>query len=607
MSDDLHLQLRAELDDLGRRGLRRETVLDGCVDGLDFGSNDYLRLSRDPEIADAMIAAVREYGVGGRSARLLKGGSPLHEQCEAALAEWLGAEAALLFPSGYQANVGLVSAMVGRGDAIISDRENHASLIDAARLSRARIYVHEHCDLADLERALRAASGARRRLVLTEGVFSMSGDLAPLAEIDELCRKYDAWLIVDEAHSVGVLGERGRGAWDLASVPPQDRLLARVVTGGKALGVAGALVAGSVTVREQLIHRARSFLFTTAPPPSLAGGLLAAIARCQKADAERESVLARAQQLASLLGMPAPAAAIVPVLVGDADLAVQLAKQLAAAGFYAPAVRPPTVAVGASGLRAVCHADHRSEDVERLASVLKQHRSQAACVPVEPPVASVPATCILGTDTGVGKTVVSAILLRAARTVGNARYWKPVQTGDDDDTRTVAQLAAAESGALLPNHLSFALPASPHAAAAVEGRSVSLTDLQGVLRGHRSDHSSSHVLLEFAGGLLVPLSLDPLVTQADWLAGMDAQVVLVARSGLGTLNHTMLTIEALQARRLRPAALFLVGEPHPSNRATLAETSGVAHIYEVSHWDDVTTARIDAWLADNDVVRLFRG
>lgn len=607
MSDDLHLQLRAELDDLGRRGLRRETVLDGQIDGLDFGSNDYLRLSRDPEIAAAMIAAVREYGVGGRSARLLKGGSPLHEQCEAALAEWLGVEAALLFPSGYQANVGLVAAMVGRGDAVISDRDNHASLIDAARLSRAQIYVHGHCDLADLERALRAAAGARRRLVLTEGVFSMSGDAAPLAEIDELCRRYDAWLIVDEAHSVGVLGEKGRGAWDLASVGSGDRLLARVVTGGKALGVAGAFVAASTTVREQLIHRARSFLFTTAPPPALAGGLLAAIARCQDADAARGSVLARAQQLASLLGMSAPAAAIVPVLVGDADLAVQLAKQLAGAGFYTPAVRPPTVAVGASGLRAVCHADHSSEDVERLASLLKLHRSQAVAAPIEAPVARVPATCVVGTDTGVGKTVVSAILLRAARTVANARYWKPVQTGDDDDTQTVAELADAPADALLPNHLSFELPASPHAAAAVEERSVSLLDLQSVLQEHRADQSSSHVLVEFAGGLLVPLSLEPLVMQADWLAGMGAQVVLVARSGLGTLNHTMLTIEALQSRRLRPAALFLVGEPHPSNRATLAEISGVDQIFEVPRWDEVTTVQIDAWLAENDAARMFRG
>ena len=191
----------------------------------------------------------------------------------------------MLFPSGYQANLGLLGALVGRGDAVISDRDNHASLIDAARLSRARVHVHEHCDLDDLERALRDSAGARRRLVLTEGVFSMAGDAAPLEAIDELCREYDAWWVVDEAHSVGVLGDNGAGACANLAADGGHRLLARVVTGGKALGVAGAFVVGSETLRAQLIHRARSFLFTTAPSPALAGALLAAIARCRDGSA----------------------------------------------------------------------------------------------------------------------------------------------------------------------------------------------------------------------------------------------------------------------------------------------------------------------------------
>lgn len=606
MHQALDQELRAELDALQRRGLRRETVLDGRIEGIDFGSNDYLGLSRDPTIAEAMIAAVHEYGVGGRSARLLKGGSPLHERCEVALARWLGADAALLFPSGYQANVGLVGALVGRGDAVISDRDNHASLIDAARLSRARIHVHEHCDLSDLERALRVSAGARRRLVLTEGIFSMAGDAAPLAEIDELCRKHDAWLVVDEAHSVGLLGEHGAGAWAKAAIRGEHRLLARVVTGGKALGVAGAFVAGSATLREQLIHRARSFLFTTAPQPALAGALIAAIARCQEADAERTAVTSHALELARLLDLRQPAAAIVPVPVGDADAASRLARELAASGFYAPAVRPPTVADGDSRLRLVCHADHRIEDVTRLAAVVADKlrlRDDQGCTVARQ---RAPVTCVIGTDTGVGKTVVSAVLLRAACSVGAARYWKPVQTGDDDDTATVTELANASAAMLLPNHLSYALPASPHAAAAAENCSVQLAELQNALHRHRAEPPDSHVIVEFAGGLLVPLSLEPAVMQADWLASMDAQVVLVARSGLGTLNHTMLTMEALRARGLRAAALFLVGERHPSNREALGALAGIDRIYEVPHWQTLSADVIDAWLQDNDVARLFR-
>lgn len=606
VQDAFDQELRAELAALQRRGLKRDTVLDGQAGGVDFGSNDYLGLSRDPAIADAMIAAVREYGVGGRSARLLKGGSPLHEECEAAAADWLDAEAALLFPSGYQANLGLVGSVVGRGDAVISDRDNHASLIDAARLSRARVHVHDHCDLRGIERALRQSAGARRRLVLTEGVFSMAGDAAPLQAIDELCREHDAWLIVDEAHSVGVLGPKGAGAWSDLAIDEGHRLLARLVTGGKSLGVAGAFVVGSVTLREQLIHRARSFLFTTAPPPALAGALLAAIAQCTGASRARQALMGNAQQLARLLGLPAPAAAIVPVPIGDAGAASRLASKLAESGFYAPAVRPPTVAAGDSRLRLVCHADHRPEDIDRLAKLvaeeLPRHQDNSE---VAPP-ARAPATCVVGTDTGVGKTVVSAVLLRAACSVCAARYWKPVQTGSDDDTATVAELADASPEMLLPNHLSYALAASPHAAAAAEDRSVQLAELQGLLHQHRMQDGDGHVIVEFAGGLLVPLSLKPAVTQADWLAGMDAQVVLVARSGLGTLNHTMLTIEALRTRGLRAAALFLVGEPHPSNREALAALSGIDCIFELPLWRSLSTEVMDAWLQDNDVARLFR-
>ena len=609
MQGGLDCQLQAELDERAQQGLKRATLLDGQIDGVDFGSNDYLGLARDPIIAKAMVAAVQRYGVGGRSARLLSGGSPLHEQCERSVAAWLGSEAALLFPSGYQANVGLLCSLVGRGDAIISDRDNHASLIDAARLSRARILVHDHLDLGDLERALRDAAGARRRLVVTEGVFSMEGDTAPLLAIERLCREYDAWLIVDEAHSVGLLGPEGAGAWAQHSSSQDtsgDRLCARVVTGGKALGVAGAFVVGSQTLRDQLIHKARSFLFTTAPPPALAGALLAAVGVCRQAEAQRAAVFSNAHQLAQALGLPEPAAAIVPVPIGDAAVAAELATELKRQGFYAPSVRPPTVAHGASRLRLVCHAKHSSSEIADLAQHIRSRISERVSDAVKEQPLRSSLTCVVGTDTDVGKTVVSAILLRAAISQGPARYWKPVQTGDDDDTASVAQLAAALPSQLLPNLVSFPLPASPHAAAAAAGSSVDVADLQQALDEHRASHSDSHLLLEFAGGLLVPFALDPLVTQADWLTSMGAQVVLVARAGLGTLNHTMLTIEAMRRRNLKPAALFLVGEQHRSNSEALRAMSSIQRVYEVPHFPSLNTASIDAWLDDHDITGLFR-
>ena len=598
----LDAELQAGLDERARRGLARRTTLDGPLPGVDFGSNDYLGLAGDPSIAAAMTAAL-EHGVGGRSARLLAGGSPLHERCEAALAEWVGAEAALLFPSGYQANVGLVGALVGRGDAVLSDRDNHASLIDGARLSRARVLVHEHCDLGDLERALRAASGARRRLVLTEGVFSMGGDRAPLREIDELCRRYDAWLVVDEAHAAGLLGPRGAGAWADADVDGAHRLCARVVTGGKSLGVSGAFVASSATMRAHLIHAARSFLFSTAPPPPVAGALLAAIDACSRGDELRSRALGNARRLASMLELPEPAGAIVPFCTGDSAGAAALAAELQEAGFYAPAVRPPTVPAAAAGLRLVCRATQFHEDIDRLAALLRERKpSVVARVPAEPRDARV--TCVAGTDTGVGKTVVSALLLRAALRRGPASYWKPLQTGDDDDTATVAELSEAPEASMLPNHAHFPLPASPHEAAAAAGGRVDRAALDADYRRHRAG-VEGRLLVEFAGGLHVPIDMQPPLLQLDWLACMGADVVLVARSGLGTLNHTLLSVESLRARGLTPRALLPVGERLPSNFETLRTLSGTERCYEVPMFDDLTPAALDAWLDGNDLSELF--
>ena len=599
----LDAELRAALDERAAQGLARATTLDGVVQGLDFGSNDYLGLAGDEELLRALSAAAA-HGVGGRASRLLCGGSPLHEECEASLADWLGAEAALLFPSGFQANVGLVGALVGRGDAVVSDRANHASLIDGARLSRAEVFVHEHVDLGDLDRALRGAAAARRRLVLTEGVFSMTGDLAPLAEIDALCRRHDAWLVVDEAHAAGLLGPEGAGAWAAADVSAGHRLCARVVTCGKSLGVAGAFVAGSETMRAHLIHAARSFLFSTAPPPPIAGALVAAIARCRGAEERRAQALENARRLAAKLGLPAPGAAIVPVPIGDSVAAVALAERLREAGFYAPAVRPPTVPSEAAGLRVVCRASHSAEQVDALASLISDGVAARVAAPQAAAEHRAAVTCVAGTDTGVGKTVVSALLLRAAQRRGAARYWKPIQTGGDDDRGVVHALSGAEDESLLANHVHYPLPASPHEAAAAAGGRVDRSALQADFERHRAA-AAGRLLVEFAGGLHVPIDMRPPLLQLDWLVRMQAEVVLVARAGLGTLNHTLLSVESLRARGIRPRALFLVGERHASNFETLRTLTGVEHCFELPPLDPLSAESLDDWLARNDVSGVF--
>jgi len=600
MGSRLDQELAAELERWRARGLGRDARLLGAIPGIDLGSNDYLGLSRDPRVVAGARAALEEFGAGGRAARLLRGGSPLDERAEAAVAEWLGAEAALLFPSGFQANLGLVGALAGRGDALFSDRLAHASLIDAARLSRARVFVHAHLDLAELERQLERARHARRRFVLTEGIFSMDGDAPPFAELAELCERHDAHVVVDEAHSTGVVGPSGAGAWAALGTRSHDsRLAARIVTCGKALGVAGAIVAGSRVLRELLVNRARAFLFTTAPPPAVAGGLLAAVAACRGMDAERERVRALATELAKRLGLAPPAGAIVPFPAGSPERALELARRLEARGLFVPAVRPPSVPEGGSRLRIVLHAFNRPSELDELARVLEG----APAAPKKPEVAE-PGTAlfVVGTDTGVGKTVVSALLLRAARARGRAAYWKPVQTGTESDRAAVLRLAGASEHECLPNAWSFPLPASPHEAAAHAGQAIEPRRIHEGLRGLLRTLLSTRVIVELAGGLLVPYRSEPeLVTQADWLAEAGAPLVLVARSGLGTLNHTLLTLEALRARHLEPRALFLVGPPHESNRRTLARVADVPRVLELPLFEPLAPAALEGWLESNDL------
>jgi 8-amino-7-oxononanoate synthase len=613
MSGALDAILAAEMARWEASGLRRrlERAPFEFPREREFTSNDYLSLANHPAIASAAKRAIERYGIGARAARLLGGGSPLDAQCESAVADWLGAEAALLFPTGYQANVGVVSALAGRGDAIVSDELVHASLIDAARLSRAEVHVHRHLDLEHAAELLAASRSAARRIVLTEGVFSMDGDLAPLAALALLCERHDAWLVIDEAHATGLIGPSGAGAWeDAVQREPRlqrldTRLAARVVTGGKALGVSGAFVVGSRALREHLLNRARSFVFTTAVSPAVSGALTSAIEIARESERARQSVLARAQMLARAIGAPVPAAAIVPVIVGASEAALRVASELQSSGFDVRAVRPPTVPEGSSRLRIAVHAHNDDSSVQALAARLRE------LLPAQPsklprvPSRLAPALFVVGTDTDVGKTVVSALCVRAAAEHGAARYWKPVQTGSASDTQTVLRLAGQASPRVLaadPLH-SLALAASPHEAARSAGRSITVDGLRERLTQLRSEEPDAQWIVELAGGLLVPY--DAQHTQADWLAAERLPLVLVARSGLGTLNHTLLTLEALAARGLCPQALFLVGTPHASNRQTLRERSGIEHVFELAPIEPLDAAGLARWLEQHPLSALF--
>ncbi|MFT5048797.1 MAG: 8-amino-7-oxononanoate synthase [Chlamydiales bacterium] len=596
VNSTLDLALANEMAAWESSGLRRQ--LRARTADADFVSNDYLGFADHPGIVGAARAALEIHGAGGRAARLLGGGCALDAVAEQRAAEWLGSEAGLLFPTGYQANLGLITSLATRQDVLLSDALNHASLIDAARLSRARVQVFEHNDLEHLETLLQGSSSARRRFVLTEGVFGMDGDRAPLAAMDELCRRHDAWLIVDEAHSIGVIGPAGRGACAQADLSPtESRVAARMITGGKALGASGGLVLGSRTIIEHLLNHARTFVFTTAVSPAVSGAVACSIELVAGADREREQLRALTLSLANGLGLPEPESAILPFVVGPSEAALNLARSAQEAQLDVRAVRPPTVPAGTSRLRLVCHATNDEVQVARLVDVLsgsepldmtnsRRARANRIEAPIQDPIV------VTGTDTDVGKTVVSALLVRALARRVRARYWKPVQTGDDSDTREVARLCADINVEFEQPAFEFPLPASPHEAAHAAGGRVDPALIERLY-----SELPGPAIVELAGGVLVPWTDE--VMQADWLESRRPPIVLVARSGLGTLNHTFLTLEALRSRGLTPRALFLVGPAHESNRSTLA--GHVQHLYEVPHFAELSPTTLDAWLDGHDL------
>jgi 8-amino-7-oxononanoate synthase len=365
--DDYRAELDARLASLAEAGLQRDLML---PQGIDFVSNDYLGLARHPAIIERMQQALAECGVGSGGSRLLRGHQAAFDEIEDRLAIFCGTESTLLFSSGYAANVGLLQALIGKDDLVLSDEHNHASLIDGLRLSGARKIVYRHQDLAQVEQVLRAPR-PRRTFILTESLFSMDGDLTPLDELAAIATRHDALLIVDEAHATGLYGARGSGRIEECGV--RDLVLASIHTGGKALGSAGAWIAASRTVRDTLVHRARSFVFSTAPLPVLCAALGAALdvsAREPERRAEvlRKSALLREALAASGFRGASDRSPILPIVVGGNEAAVALQRGMAAAGFDARAVRPPTVPEGTARLRVTVRQPVADDDLRRFAS-----------------------------------------------------------------------------------------------------------------------------------------------------------------------------------------------------------------------------------------------
>ena len=377
-------ELQNELNERAALGLlRQRRTLHSAqsphigVDGksyLSFCSNDYLGLANHPLLVRALKQGAEQYGVGAGAAHLVSGHFHPHHQLELELADFINKPAALLFSTGYMANLGVVQALVGKDDTVFADKFNHASLNDAMLLSRATVKRYRHNDMTQLAQLLQQTKSGRK-LVITDAVFSMDGDLAPLPELLALCEQHDAWLLIDDAHGFGVLGEQGRGS--LSHFGISSKRIIYIGTLGKAAGVFGAFVAAEQVVIDTLINHARSYIYTTATPPALASALLVSLRLIANGDALRSHLQSLISQLRSGLHslpwtvMPSTTA-IQPLLVGDNQAALNLSNGLRERGIWVAAIRPPTVPLGTARLRITLSAAHSAADVTRLIEALHE-------------------------------------------------------------------------------------------------------------------------------------------------------------------------------------------------------------------------------------------
>ena len=374
---------KKELAQLEHRHLLRKPRVIDSYDGpwvtiagrslLLMCSNDYLGLANHPSLVQAASAAMKLYGFGAGASRLVSGTSALHQELEDRIAQFKGTESAILFNSGYAANTGIIPALAGDGDIILSDGLNHASIIDGCRLSRALVAVYRHRDMSHLEDLLKKNGAAGRRLIVTDGVFSMDGDVAPLPDLVLLSEKYDALLMVDDAHATGVMGKTGRGTAEHFGFT--GRVHIQMGTLGKALGSFGAFAAGNRDIIDILMNRARSLVYSTALPPAVCSASIAALAEIEREPERRERLWKNRERFAAGLrsigiSIGNSDTPIIPLIIGDSAMTLQAGKRLFDDGVYAAAIRPPTVAENTSRIRMTLLATHSDDDIDSVIDVL---------------------------------------------------------------------------------------------------------------------------------------------------------------------------------------------------------------------------------------------
>ncbi len=380
--------IKTELDDLNEKGLYRSlnSLETGCypyisVNGttfVNFCSNNYLALNGNRVIAEAMKEAIDRWGSSSGASRLIAGNISLFDEAESVLAKFKKKEAALIFPSGYQANVSVISTLVSDRDEVFSDQLNHASIIDGCRLSKAKISIYRHKDMEHLEQLLKK-SQMRHKLIVTDSVFSMDGDLAPLNCISELADKYDAFVIVDDAHATGVLGKEGKGSCEYFGLQKDNIMV--LGTGGKALGVGGAFFCCPAKVKEYLINKSRGFIYTTAPIPAIPAGLVAAINMVLNEPERRKNlhnISAYFHNEIKRLGYRTSdmCSHIIPVIIGGNERVINMAKKLHENGIYVKPIRKPTVPAGTERIRFSFTAAHRKEDVDRVINLFEKLKDE---------------------------------------------------------------------------------------------------------------------------------------------------------------------------------------------------------------------------------------
>ncbi len=372
-----------ELKNIKESGLYRELNVVGNAQGvyleingkkyLSFCTNNYLGLANNPLIVSAVKDAVESYGWGAGASRLVSGNMTLHETLESEISVFKQKESAIVFPTGYMANIGAISSLVSKGDLVICDKLNHASIIDGCRLSGADFRVYAHCDIEKLENILKKASDYSRKLIVTDSVFSMDGDLAPLPEIVSIAGRYKAIVMVDEAHGTGVFGKEGRGVVEHFNLNKEVEVV--MGTFSKAIGSLGGYVCGDEDLIHFLRNKARSFIYTTALPPAVCAASIAGLKLIQEKPSFRKSLWDNIRylkdKLCSLNFNVIPSASpIIPILIGDADKAVGISKSLYEKGILIPAIRPPTVPANSSRLRMTVMSTHTRKDLDMLIRVL---------------------------------------------------------------------------------------------------------------------------------------------------------------------------------------------------------------------------------------------